>query len=112
MAEKRAEGDRLFGTGWVHVFEEDTPAGAVYRAEGDAIPLSRRPRERLALKRDGSAHLFGPGPDDRLIEQPATWREEGDALVVRAAKGGLELRILERSPTRLGVRSSRGPAAP
>jgi hypothetical protein len=108
VSAKRAGRDRLFGTGWVHVFEEDTPEGAVYRAENDAIPLSRRPRERLALERDGSAQLFAAGPDDRLIAQSATWREEGDALVVRATKGGLELRILERSADRLVVQSRRG----
>ncbi len=107
---KRAARDRLFGTRWVHVFEEDTPAGAVYRAEDDAIPLSRRPRERLELGPDGAARLFLPGPDDRLTEQPATWREEGGTVVVRAREEGTELRIVERSPARLvvQVRSGRG----
>jgi hypothetical protein len=85
------------------VFEEDTPTGAVYRAEDDAIPLSRRPRERLELDPNGSARLFQPGPDDRLTEQAGTWREEGSAVVVRAGKGGPELRIVERSPARLVV---------
>lgn len=87
----------------MHVFEEDTPTGAVYRAEDDVIPLSRRPRERLELGADGSARLFLPGPDDRLTEQPATWREEGSAVVIRAGESGAELRIVERSPARLVV---------
>jgi len=103
VSAKRGVRDRLFGTRWVHVFEEDTAEGAVYRAEDDAIPLSRRPRERLELERDGSARLFVPGPDDRLVEQRATWRDERGALVVRAREGGAELRIVDRSPARLVV---------
>ncbi len=111
MSAKRAARDRLFGTRWVHVFEEDTVEGAVYRAEEDAIPLSRRPRERLELGRDGSAHLFVPGPDDRLVEQPGTWHEEGGALVVHAREGGVELRIVDRSPARLVEQAHRrGPS--
>lgn len=108
MSAKRAARDRLFGTRWVHVFEEDTPAGAVYRAEDDAIPLSRRPREQLELERDGTARLFVAGPDDRPAERPATWREDGDVIVVSAREGGAELRIVERSPERLVVKTGRG----
>lgn len=108
MSAKRAARDRLFGTRWVHVFEEDTPAGAVYRAEDDAIPLSRRPREQLELDRDGIARLFVAGPDDRPAERLATWREDGDVIVVSAREGGAELRIVERSPERLVVKAGRG----
>jgi hypothetical protein len=75
----------------------------VYRAEDDAIPLSRRPRERLELERDGGARLLMPGGDDRLVERRATWREEGGALVIRPQDGGAELRIVARSPARLVV---------
>jgi hypothetical protein len=96
------------GTKWVHVFEEDTPKGDVYRAEGEAIPLSRRPRERLELDRDGSARLLVPGPDDRLVEKPATWRDESGVIVVRTSAGGGELRIVERSPARLVVKARGG----
>ena len=90
----------------MHVFEEDTTAGAVYRPEEGPIPLSRRPRERLELQQDGSAYLSGAGPDDRAIDQPATWREEDGVLVVRA-RDGTELRIVERSADRLVVQSRR-----
>ena len=86
----------------MHVFEEDTPAGAIYRPEEGPIPLSRRPRERLQLEQDGSAHLSGAGPDDRAIDQPATWRAEDGVLVVRA-RDGTQLRIVERSADRLVV---------
>jgi hypothetical protein len=104
VSPRRGARDRLFGTRWVHVFEEDTPAGAVYRAEGDAIPLSRRPREQFELRRDGSARLFAPGAADRPVEQAATWREEDGVLIVRARDGDTEVRIVERSPERLLVR--------
>ena len=99
MPGKRAEG--LFGTTWVHVFEEDTDEGAVYRPEDDDIPLSRRARERIRLKPDGSASVLVPGADDRHVEQPATWREEGDALVIQRSKGAPPLRVLSHSPSRL-----------
>lgn len=108
MAGKRKARDPVFGKTWVHVFEEDTADGAVYRSEDDAIPLSRRPRERLEIDADGSARIFAPGPDDRLTEQRATWREDGGALVVRARAGGPELRIVARSPSRLVVRAGPG----
>ena len=102
--------DPLFATTWVHVFEEDTAEGAVYRPEDDAIPLSRRPRERLELGRDGSARLLIPGPADGRTEEPATWRDEGGAIVVRTHEGG-ELRIVDRSPARLVVQVRRGGGA-
>jgi len=96
----------LFTTGWVHVFEEDSGGGAVYRAEDADIPLSRRPRERLKLNRDGSAQLFTPGADDKLVEQPATWTEQDEGIVIRPAGNGPGLRIVQRSPERLVVQAT------
>ena len=105
MSTRPANGEQLFGKTWVHVFEEDTDAGAVYRPEDADIPLSRRPRERFKINADGSAHLYTPGPDDRLVEHPATWKQDGDALVIRARDGG-EVRIGDRSPARLLAKKS------
>jgi hypothetical protein len=99
--------DRLFATGWVHAFEQDTAEGAVYRPRGTKLPLSRRPRERLELDPDGSARIFVQGPDDRYVEQPARWQDEDGTLVVRARVGGAELRIVERSAERLIVKVGR-----
>jgi len=107
VAPKPSGADSLFGTTWVHVFEEDTAKGAVYRPDDSGVPLSRRPRERLRVKAGGSAVLFVPGPDDRFIERAATWKDEGDALVIRASDGGDEIRIVERSPARLVVQIRR-----
>jgi hypothetical protein len=99
--------NRLFATGWIHAFEEDTAEGAVYRPRGTKLPLSRRPRERLELDADGTARVYVQGPDDRYVEQPARWVDEGDAVVVRTREGGTELRIVDRSPERLVVRIGR-----
>jgi hypothetical protein len=104
---KRKRRDWLFAIRWVHVFEEDSGKGAVYRPEGDATPLSRRPRERIQLFEDGSASVFMPGPDDRLVEQQAAWRDDRGALVIRARGLAIEFRVVERSPSRLVVRVSR-----
>ena len=105
MAGKRARHKRLFATTWVHVFEEDTADGAVYRPEEDDIPLSRRPRERMQLDPAGSARMFVPGADDRYLEEPATWSEEDGTMVIHGRAGGPRLRIVEQSPTRLLVQA-------
>ena len=108
---KTEEPDWLFSTPWVHVFEEDSEKGAVYRPENSPIPLSRRPRERLDLRRDGSASVFIAGPDDRMVEQPASWTKEKGQLVVRAKEGGAEVRIVDSSDARLVVKAKRGSRA-
>jgi hypothetical protein len=106
-----ADDDRLFTTRWVHVFEEDTPEGAVYGPEDDNIPLSRRPRERLQLSADGTAKIITQGPDDRLIEKPATWTStasdtsgarEGASL--SPVPSSADVVIVKESPSRLIVR--------
>jgi hypothetical protein len=107
---KRARPERLFATRWVHLFEEDTSSGAVYCPEDRPVPLSRRPRERLELRADGSAALFVPGPDDRFVQLEATWHDERGSIVIRSRTGGTELRIIDRSSDRLVVQVRR--AAP
>ena len=99
--------NRLFATAWVHSYEEDTAEGAVYRPRGSKLPLSRRPRERLELNADGTARVFVQGPDDRYIEQPASWHDEDACVVVRTREGSTELRIVDRSPERLIVQVGR-----
>jgi len=96
--------DRLFTTRWVHVFEEDTPEGAVYRPEDDKIPLSRRPRERLELSADGTAKIITQGPDDRLVAKPATWASGASGAREAAAASSADVVIVKKSPSRLIVR--------
>ena len=78
----------ICGVRWVHVFEEDTPEGAVYRPDTTQVPLSRRPREALTLHEDGSAAIETGGPDDRSVRHPARWRLTGQELVVTPARRG------------------------
>ena len=98
--------DNLLATDWVHVFEEDTADGAVFRPEHAEIPLSRRPRERLRLRPNGKASVLVQGEDDRYVERSATWHDE-DGTVVLRARGGPTLRIIDRSPSRLIVKMER-----
>jgi hypothetical protein len=104
MPERPKHDDRLFATRWVHLFEQDSPKGEVYAPEDGPIPLSRRPRERIELKPDGSAVVFGPGADDRPAPRNARWTEDDSGVVVRLDAGGGALRIVERTPKRLVVR--------
>lgn len=95
--------DPLFSTRWVHLFEEDTPGAQVFVPETTDVPLARRPRERLDFRPDGSASILTPGPDDRSLPSPAQWTEDAGDIVLRSGAGS-ELRIVERTPTRLVVR--------
>lgn len=95
---------KVSATVWVHVFEEDTADVRVFRPEDAAIPLSRRPRQRLELRPDGSATLSTPGADDRPVPQPARWTEEDGEIVVRDARNEVKLRVVERSADRLVAR--------
>jgi hypothetical protein len=88
---------------WVHVFEEDAAGREVYRPEDGPIPLSRRPRERVQLHPDGTASVFMPGPDDRFVEQKASWRDEGGETIIRLRDSHTELRVVEQSATRLVI---------
>jgi hypothetical protein len=89
---------------WVHVFEEDTAAEAVFKPEDADIPLSRRPRERIEFKSGGAVTIWKGGADDRPAPVPARWTQEGDELVVRDHDGAVRLRVVEQSPDRLLVK--------
>ena len=109
MAAKRQPTGDLFSTRWVHVAEEDTADGAVYRPDDEHVPLSRKPRDWLELRKDGSARIFLPGPDDRPVEQRTTWQEAGQLRRTRGAGGAdAELQIVDRSPGRLVVKHRSG----
>jgi hypothetical protein len=103
-AADRADRAALFATRWVHAYEEDDAAGAVYRPEDADLPLSRRPREGLALSADGSARVDLPGPDDRPRPRAAAWRDEGGEIVIAPTDApGREWRVVAWSPDRLVV---------
>jgi hypothetical protein len=92
---------------WVHLFEEDAGGREVYRPEDGAIPLSRRPRERVQLRPDGTASLFMSGPDDRFIEEKGTWTREAGATVIRLRDGRTELLVVEQTASRLVIERRR-----
>jgi hypothetical protein len=92
----------MYDVRWVHVFEDDTPEGEVYRAATDDIPLSRRPRDAFELHRDGSAQVFSGGPDDRPVARKASWSETPDGIVVKE-QGGARFRIVKQAPAQLIV---------
>jgi hypothetical protein len=85
----------------VHVFEEDTAEGAVFRPEDGVIPLSRRPRERIKLEPDGKASVYLQGEDDRYVEQSAKWHDADGDRVIRTTDGHITIRIVQQSATRL-----------
>ena len=98
----------LAGTRWIHLFEEDTGDGDMYGPQGGNVPLSRRPRRRVSFLADGSARVSTGGPDDRLVDAAATWREEGDEVILRIDEGpraGQELRASRQSASRLVIRA-------
>ncbi|MGI9086327.1 MAG: hypothetical protein ACR2HH_01080 [Chthoniobacterales bacterium] len=105
MPAKSAPNESLFKRVWVHVHEEDSTEGQVYRPEEDDIPLSRRPRERIQLRPDGSASFSVPGPDDGYVEKPASWTNEEEGLVIRTRGGEQELRLVRQEPSRLIIRA-------
>jgi hypothetical protein len=92
---------------WVHVFEEDSAAGAVFKPEDADIPLSRRPRQRIELRPGGAATIWTGGPDDRPSPIAAQWTHEGGDLVVRDNRGAVQMRIVEYSADRLVAKLSR-----
>ena len=56
----------------------------MYRPDTGSIPLSRRPREALTLRADGSATLETGGPDDRPQGRPARWSATPEGIAVHA----------------------------
>jgi hypothetical protein len=93
----------MYDVRWVHVFEDDTPTGEVYRPETDDIPLSRRPRDGFELHRDGSAEVFRGGADDRAEASRASWQDTPDGLVVVDDRTGARFRVVKRAPSQLIV---------
>ncbi|HEU5030468.1 MAG TPA: hypothetical protein VFV01_36535 [Spirillospora sp.] len=73
---------------WVHAFEEDTPAAAVYRPEGRPLPPARRPRRRLEFRPDGTVTEHRPAPDDRLAEREGRWERRGPERIAVDFPGG------------------------
>jgi hypothetical protein len=92
---------------WVHVFEEDESGVEVYRPESDAIPRSRRTRERLCFFANGTARILRAAPDDRHEQAAAYWKEEHGRITVTTDSAAAGVEILHarfEGKTRLLVR--------
>jgi hypothetical protein len=103
----RLDPSTICGIRWIHTFEQDTKAGAVYCPETDRIPLSRRPRERIELQIGGAARVFVGGPDDRPVPRAGQWRATSEGILIELPATDREptttWRIVEATPTRLVV---------
>ncbi len=103
----RVDPSTICGIRWIHTFEQDTKAGAVYCPETDQIPLSRRPREQFELRAGGAAQVFVGGPDDRPVPRAGRWRATSEGIVIKVPatdrEQAMTWRIVEVTPTRVVV---------
>lgn len=103
----RIDPSTICGVRWIHLFEQDTTAGAVYCPETDRIPLARRPRERIELQAGGAARVYVGGADDRPVPRAGRWRATSEGIVIELPATDREhavtWRIIEATPTRLVV---------
>ena len=92
---------------WIHSWEEDAGGNQVYRPEGYDFPLSRRPRESVELRPDGTLILGEPSASDSLREAQGRWEiAEGDILLFYSGSGTepeKKMRIKSASDDRLVV---------
>ena len=95
--------DPLFAARWVHAYERDSAAGAVFVPDGPAVPLSRRPREQVVFHADGRAEWFSGTEDDRLAATPARWHDAGTPAPTVAAP--ILITLVERHDTWLVLRT-------
>jgi hypothetical protein len=94
--------DELLGKRWV--YGEDTATGQVFRPRTGKT--RSRPRFSFELKADGTAVRYDIGITDRFQPSAATWRLEGDSLVISSEseqKPDLVFKILSAAPDRLEV---------
>lgn len=93
--------DDLLGKRWV--YDEDTATGQVFRPY---TGKRSRPRLSFELRADGTAVRYDIGITDRFQPATATWRLEGDFLVISSEseqKPDLVFKILSATPDRLEV---------
>ncbi|MBG0815671.1 hypothetical protein [Planomonospora sp. ID82291] len=66
---------------WLHSYEEDTGSTAVYRPAEHPFRPSRRVRDGLEFRPDGTFAELRPGPDDRPRQTLGRWRDRGAGRV-------------------------------
>jgi hypothetical protein len=92
---------------WLHSREEDTESEKVFRPADYDFPLTRRPRESLDLKSDGSVSRGTAAPSDSLEQHHGKWTLDDDELTLypESGRGAAEkLRIASISADRLVIK--------
>ena len=59
------------------------------------IAPSRAPRMAFDLKDDGELTTYAPGPDDRRVAGPGTWRVDGEHLVLEPEQGPAQRYVID-----------------
>jgi len=72
---------------WLHSREEDTGAQIVFRPPDYDFPLTRRPREILELRPDGTLIKGIPSASDSVEEKGGKWKIEGSNRLVFYPEG-------------------------
>jgi hypothetical protein len=72
---------------WLHSREEDTGAQIVFRPPDYDFPLTRRPREILELRSDGTLIKGTPSASDSVEEKGGKWKIEGSDKLIFYSEG-------------------------
>jgi hypothetical protein len=72
---------------WVHEFERDSGSLRFFVREGAPLARSRRPREIVEIRDDGTVSRLKPGPADARLREEGTWEARGDGTVVLRLPG-------------------------
>jgi hypothetical protein len=64
-------------------------------SDSPAIKPSRAPRTAFDLKDRGELTTYAPGPDDRRVAGPGTWRLEGEHLVLEPEGGPTQRYVVD-----------------
>jgi hypothetical protein len=90
---------------WVHSHEEDTPNETVFRPASYTLPPSRG-RQAFQLDPQGTLLSFGPGPDDRTVQNEGRWElDRDDRLHLRPERAAAAtMQVLSVGPDKLVVK--------
>jgi hypothetical protein len=88
--------EQVVARSWTHAFEEDEGNLMVFRpSDSPAIRPSRMPRMAIDLKDSGELTTYAPGPDDRRVAGPGTWRLDGEHLVLEPEAGPAQRYVVD-----------------
>ena len=85
------------------LFSHDEGGARVYRPREAALPPSRRPRDGIDIREDGTFRAYTPGPSDAPVASEGRWTEAGDGLQLSFDDGRV-LEVVDAAPGTLKVR--------